>query len=378
VAECDTIIVGAGPAGLAVGAALRHRRIAFDIIERNDRVGSSWRRHYDRLHLHTPKRLSALPFVAYPSSAPRYPSRDEVVEYFDDYAARFAIAPEFRVEVDRIERDGGAWRLSTNRGFRTAQRIIVATGFNRVPNRPTWPGISDFRGRIVHSADYSNPEMLGAPRVLVVGFGNSGAEIALDLAEHAVDVALSVRGAVNVVPRDLLGAPVTYLSIANSVLPPRIADRLTSRSIRFALGDIEAIGLRGRAVGPLESIRDARRIPVIDVGTIDAIRRGRIAIRSAIASTTAEGVRFADGREEAFDAIVLATGYSCGLRAIFGDDAPFLDEDGYPRVHAQRAAPGLHFCGFHLVATGLLREIGIEARKIAAMVARDQHDNALR
>jgi cation diffusion facilitator CzcD-associated flavoprotein CzcO len=371
VARNDTIIVGAGPAGLAVGAALRRKRIAFDMLERADQVGSSWRHHYDRLHLHTPKRLSALPFLAYPPSYPRYPSRDDVVAYLDDYAHAFAIAPELGVDVERIERRGDAWRLSTNRGTRSARRVVVATGFNRVPKRPTWPGLDVFRGRIVHASEYRNPSELGAERVLVVGFGNSGAEIALDLAEHGVDVALSVRGGVNVVPRDLLGIPVTYLSIVNSVLPPRIADRLTLRSIHFALGDIEALGLRKRATGPLESIRDARRIPVIDVGTIEAIRRGRIAVRAAISSSTEHRVRFADGVDEPFDAIVLATGYDGGLRSIFGDDAPFLDADGYPSLHAREAAPGLYFCGLHLVATGLLREIAIEAQKIATMIARD-------
>jgi len=90
---CETLVVGAGPAGLAVGAALRRKQVPFAMLERDEHVGSSWRRHYDRLRLHTPKRLSALPFVAYPRGFPRYPSRDQVVEYLENYARTFDLRP---------------------------------------------------------------------------------------------------------------------------------------------------------------------------------------------------------------------------------------------------------------------------------------------
>jgi cation diffusion facilitator CzcD-associated flavoprotein CzcO len=178
VRDTDTIIVGAGPAGLAVAAALRRKNVTFDLLERNDRVGSSWQHHYDRLHLHTPKNHSALPFMAFPKAVPRYPSRDQVIEYLDDYARAFDLHPQFGTDVLRCVRTAdNAWEVQTNRGTRRARHLIVASGFNRLPLRPSWSGLQDFAGAVLHSSDYTNGRRFCGQAVLVVGFGNSGAEI---------------------------------------------------------------------------------------------------------------------------------------------------------------------------------------------------------
>jgi len=366
----DTIIVGAGPAGLAVAAALRNKGVPFEILERNDSVGASWRRHYDRLHLHTPKSHSALPFHPFPNAFPRYPSRDQVVEYLEDYAREFDVRPRFGVDVLRCGREtDGHWQLSTNHGPRRARRLIVASGFNRVPHRPKWSGIDDFAGPLLHSCDYTNGQRFRSQRVLVVGFGNSGAEIALDLSEHGADCAIAVRSRVNVVPRDILGIPLTYFAMASRRLPPNVSDRLNAMTIRLAVGNLARLGLRKRNDGPSVEIIKHRHIPVVDVGTMAAIRRGTIGVRPAIDSFSRDAVRFVDGRSEPFDAIVLATGYETGLRAMFDSDPAVLDDGSYPRAYGHEAAPGLYFCGFHLVPTGLLREIGIEAVRIADHIA---------
>jgi cation diffusion facilitator CzcD-associated flavoprotein CzcO len=356
---CEALIVGAGPAGLAVGAALRRAGVPFEIVESGDAVGASWRRHYDRLHLHTPKQTSALPFVPFPDSAPRYPSRDEVIEYLDGYARTFDLAPAFGVEVERCERSGDGWRIDTNRGVRHARQLVVATGFSRVPRRIAWPGLETFSGPVLHSCEYMNGERFRGRRVLVVGFGNSGAEIALDLAECGAESTVSIRGAVNVVPRDILGVPITYLGRAGRLLPLAVADRINAAIVRLAIGDLARFGLRRRSDGPLAEIVRTRQIPVIDVGTLAAIEGGRIAVRRAIESSTHEAVRFADGRVETFHAIVLATGYETGLDALLGD-----------ALRDDEAANGLHFCGFNIVPAGLLREIALEAPRIAEEIAR--------
>jgi cation diffusion facilitator CzcD-associated flavoprotein CzcO len=353
----DTRIVGAGPAGRAVGAALRRAGVPFGIVERGDAVGASWRRHYDRLHLHTPKQSSALPYVPFSASAPRYPSRDEVIAYLDDYAQKFDLAPELGVEVTRCERRGDRWRIETSRGVRDARHLVVATGFSRVPRRASWPGLDTFPGPVLHSSDYASGERFRGQRVLVVGFGNSGAEIALDLAECGAGSTVSIRGAVNVVPREILGVPITALGRAGGLLPLAIADRINATIVRLAIGDLARLGLRKRSDGPLAEIVRARRIPVVDVGTLAAIRDGRIAVRPAIESSTDEAVRFADGRVETFHAIVLATGYETGLAALLGDASP----DATSRT-------GLYFCGFNIVPAGLLREIALEAPRIAAKI----------
>ncbi|HEX5124867.1 MAG TPA: NAD(P)/FAD-dependent oxidoreductase, partial [Rhodanobacteraceae bacterium] len=329
----DTLIVGAGPAGLAVGAALRRAGVPFDIVERGDTVGASWRRHYDRLHLHTPKQQSSLPFLPFPASAPRYPSRDEVVAYLDDYAKTFDLAPELGVDVEHCERGDDRWHVRTNRGVRHARHLVVATGFSRVPRRVSWPGLDTFAGPVLHSSAYASGERFRGQRVLVVGFGNSGAEIALDLAECGAESTVSVRGAVNVVPRDILGVPITYLGRAGRVLPLAIADRINATLVRLVVGNLARFGLRKRDDGPLAEIVRTRQIPVVDVGTLAAIRQGRITVRPAIESSMHEAVRFADGRVETFHAIVLATGYETGLDAIFGEAAAtLLDEAKRPRT----------------------------------------------
>ncbi|MGZ7080606.1 MAG: flavin-containing monooxygenase [Thermoanaerobaculia bacterium] len=369
----ETIIVGAGPAGLAVAAALRKKRVPFEILERNETVGSSWRRHYDRLHLHTPKRHSALPFVPFPKAFPRYPSRDQVIEYLEGYARAFDLRPEFGVDVSHCARSAdGRWQIGTNHGVRRARHLIIASGFSRLPHRPAWPGLGEFAGPVLHSSEYTNGRQFRSLRVLVVGFGNSGAEIALDLSECGADCAISIRGPVNVVPREVLHVPITYFALATRRLPPRIADRLNALTIRLAIGNLSRLGIRKRSDGPTEEIIKARRIPVVDVGTIAAIRDGKIGVRPALDSFSRDGVYFAGGRFERFDAIVLATGYDTGLRAMFDGDASALDDTGHPRACTGDATRGLHFCGFNIVPAGLIRQIAIEAVCIGNQITADR------
>lgn len=369
--ETDTIVIGAGPAGLAVGAVLHRANAPFVMLERAEHVGESWRRHYDRLHLHTPKSHSALPFRAYPRTYPRYPSRQQVVEYLDAYARTFELEPELRRDVQRCVRGAdGVWDVTTNAGQYRGRRVVVATGYNRVPNVPHWPGQDTFPGWIIHSRDYSNGEAFRDKRVLVVGFGNSGAEIALDLVEHGARCAVSVRGTVNVVPRELFGVPVTVISLALRSLPPRVADAMSRLTRRLVIGDLATAGLAQADVGPLVQIAERHRIPVIDVGTLARIRRGDIVVRKGVESFDGAEVLFVDGMREQFDAVVLATGFTTGLPAMLPNHASVLDADGRPLESGRETeAAGLYFCGYDVTATGMLRQIGIEAQAIGRDIA---------
>jgi indole-3-pyruvate monooxygenase len=368
--DTDTIIVGAGPAGLAVAAALQRRNVPFELLERNDCVGSSWRRHYDRLHLHTPKSQSALPFVPFPKAFPRYPSRDQVIQYLDAYARVLDLRPQFGVEFLHCERSADhGWNVHTSVGVRRARHLVIASGFNHVPHRPSWPGLEDFSGCVLHSRDYVTGQHFRSQRVLVVGFGNSGAEIALDLSECGADSTISIRGSVNVIPRDVLDIPVTYFALATQFFSPSIADRLTALTIRLAVGDLARLGIKKHNDGPAVEIMKHQQVPVIDVGTLAAIREGKISLRPAIDSFSRDEVRFSDGRSERFDAIVLATGYETGLHAMFDGQTTLLDKFSRPQAYGREAAPGLYFCGFNILPTGLLREISIEAVRIGDRIA---------
>jgi cation diffusion facilitator CzcD-associated flavoprotein CzcO len=344
--------------------------VPFQILERNGCVASSWRRHYDRLHLHTPKRQSALPFVPFPKEFPRYPSRDQVIQYLDDYARTLDLRPVFGVDVLRCERsEENYWNVHTSDGVRRARHLVIASGFSRVPHRPSWPGLDDFSGRVLHSRDYVTGQHFRSQRVLVVGFGNSGAEIALDLSECGADSAIAIRGSVNVIPRDILDIPVAYFALATQYFSPSIADRLTALTIRLAVGNLARLGLKKRNDGPAAEVVEHRQVPVIDVGTLAAIRDGKISLRPAIDSFSRDEVRFANGRSERFDAIVLATGYETGLNTMFDDETTILDSFSRPQAYGCEAAPGLYFCGFNILPTGLLREISIEAVRIGERIA---------
>src|ERR1700751_1092313 len=242
--SCDAIIIGAGPAGLATAAALRARGLEATILEKSDAVGAVWRRHYDRLHLHTDRARSGLPGLAIPKAYGRYPSRAHVVEYLETYAAKFALRPVFNAAVRAVRRDGRGWRAEAGENSQNAPVVVVATGLADYPHAPTWPGMETFDGPILHSSSYRNPAPFTGKRVLVVGFGASGAEIALDLAEAGIDVTLSVRSPVNVVPRELFGVPILFFPAAERWLPPRVADMINAPLLRVAIGSIERLGLK--------------------------------------------------------------------------------------------------------------------------------------
>jgi cation diffusion facilitator CzcD-associated flavoprotein CzcO len=338
------------------------------VKDKADKVGSVWRRHYDRLHLHTDRGHSGLPGLAMSPTYGRYPSRSQFVEYLDLYTARFDLKPVFNATVKSVRREGDQWRIDVGADSHVAPVVIVATGWADFPYSPTWPGMESFGGEVLHSSAYRNPKRHAGKRVLVVGFGNSGGEIALDLAEYNVDVTLAVRGPVRILPRDLLGVPILTWAIAESHLPARVADFINAPAIRLAIGPIESLGLKRAAKGPRQMVEEDGRVPLLDVGTVAKIRLGAIKVRGDIERVMSDGVVFKDTGRENFDVIVLATGFRPNLRGLLPDAEGVLDPQGKPLASGKPTAePGLFFCGAIASPTGQLREIGIEAQRIAKM-----------
>jgi cation diffusion facilitator CzcD-associated flavoprotein CzcO len=367
----DAIIVGAGPAGLACAVTMRAAGFDVIVLEKADTVGSVWRRHYDRLHLHTDRKHSGLPGMVMPKTYPLYPTREQLVEYLESYAARFDIRPVFNSTVSCIRRDGMRWRVELAQGSISAPVVVVATGIADAPYRPSWPGSELYQGPVVHSSEYRNPAPFAGKRILVVGFGNSGGEIALDLANAGVDVTLAVRGPVQILPRDLLGFPILAWAILYRRLPARLVDLINAPILRLAVGRIEKLGLRRAAKGPRQMVEEDGRVPLIDVGTLDKIRDGSIKICGGIDRFTPDRAVFADGKSEKFDAIILATGFRPDLRQLMPDMEGVFDQHGMPLVTGQPTkAPGLYFCGQITSPTGQLREIGLEAQRIADLAKR--------
>ncbi|MFM8769296.1 MAG: flavin-containing monooxygenase [Rubrivivax sp.] len=370
------VVIGAGPAGLATAACLGQRGIQACVLERSHSVGASWRSHYRRLHLHTVKELSALPGLPFPAPAPRYVPREQVVRYLEDYASHFGIRPLFGVTVRRIEplAAGAGWAVVCEDGQRIeAPHVVVASGANVRPRRPELPGEQAYEGTVLHSHAYRDPAPFAGQRVLVVGMGNTGAEIALDLCEAGVEVALSVRSAVNIVHRDVFGRPTQRTSILLGRLPPRLGHTLAAWLRDLTVGDLSRWGLRTPHTSPLAQLREDGRTPVIDVGALARIRAGDIRVHPGIERLLGRGVRFSDAQEARFDSIVLATGYEAGLQDLAPDLSLGLEERGLPREAIGRGArAGLHFTGFDLRQPGgLLRTIGQQARDVAQVVAQE-------
>ena len=376
--NATVIVVGAGASGLSAAAALKQREIEAVVLEQDELVGGTWARRYDRLHLHTVRRFSGLAHYPIPDKNPAYLSRDEFVGYLKDYASHFQLRIETGTAVDRIRREPGtpnAWAVDRNGETWRCRVVVVATGQYRVPVVPAWPGRERYSGDLRHSVQYSNATVYAGKRVLVVGAGNSGAEIATDLIENGASfVALSIRTPPPIVPRDPFGLPVQRTSIVLSLLPPTIANRVGRATARLVLGDLTRFGIPKGHFAPYTT----RRIPLIDVGFVKVLKQGRVKVRRAVSELTSTGAIFADGTAEPYDAIIAATGFTTGLDALL--EAPdVLDELGEPRHPSgeRTVHPGLYFVGFTHSLRGHLFEANRASRRLARNVAAYLKDSGI-
>lgn len=368
-------VIGGGPGGLAAAAALRERGVRAVVLEKSGSVGSSWRGHYDRLRLHTTRRWSALPGLAMPRGFGRWVARDDMVRYLEKYAEHHELEVVTGVEVSRIDRaaDGRGWQLSATGGRKlTGRAVVVATGFNHTPRIPAWPGREGFTGELVHAAEYRGPASYAGRDVLVAGIGNTGAEIAVDLAEGgASGVRIAVRTVPHIVRRSTAGWPAQATAVMVRRLPVRLVDRAGRLMCRVSVPDLAEHGLPRPDTGLYSRVREGA-IPVQDVGLIDAVRHGRVVPVAAVESFDGDTVVLADGSRLTPDAVIAATGYERALEDLVGH-LGVLDPRGRPVVHGARTpagAPGLYFTGFTNPISGMLREIALDARRIATRLAR--------
>ncbi|MFJ9029082.1 flavin-containing monooxygenase [Streptomyces sp. NPDC102274] len=367
-------VIGAGPGGLAVAAALREQGVQAVVLEKSDAVGASWRGHYDRLRLHTTRRMSALPGLRIPRSFGRWVPRAHLVRYLEKYAEYHGLDVVTRVEVTRIERspDGTGWLLRATGGRElTGRAVVVATGHNHTPRLPSWPGRESYGGELLHAGEYRNPRPYEGKDVLVVGAGNTGAEIAVDLVEGgAARVRLAIRTVPHIVRRSTLGWPAQANAVLVRRLPVRLVDRAAGMLARISVPDLSAKGLPRPETGLYSRVREGA-IPVQDVGLVKAVRRGRIEPVAAVESFETDKVVLADGSRIAPDVVIAATGYRRALEDLLGH-LDVLDERGRPVTHGGRTpkqAPGLYFTGFTNPISGNLREMAMDARKIAKALA---------
>lgn len=370
-----TVVIGAGPGGLAAAAEVKRAGVEAVVIDKADRVGSSWAGHYDRLHLHTSRALSGLPGFRIPRRYGRWVARDDVLRYLAEYATVHDLDVRLGVAASSVESGEDGWQVAWSRGDEhgviAADAVVIATGYNHSPKITEWPGLDTYPGTVVHSNAYRNPESLAARDVLVVGPGNSGAEIATDLAEAGATVSLAVRTPPNIVRRAVLGVPSQALILSMAAFPLRVQDALAGGMQRLAVGDLSTYGIpkAPRGIATQQARDDVT--PTLDVGLLRALKAGRVTVVAAVSGFTPDAVVLADGTELHPDAVVLATGYRRGLEALVGG-LGVLDRNGRPLVNAEMqlsAHPGLFFLGYSNPLTGNLRQLGIDARKIATAIS---------
>jgi putative flavoprotein involved in K+ transport len=364
-----TVVIGAGPAGLASAAELGRRGVPAVLLERGDGIASSWRGRYDRLRLNTSRWFSKLPGRSYAPGTGVFPTPDEVVSYLEDYARDNALDVRLRTHVERIDPDGGGWAVRTSAGDFPAEHVVVAAGYEHTPFVPEWPGRDRFRGSLLHAAEYRNPEPFRDRDVLVVGPGCSGMEIAYDLAEGgARKVRLAVRTPPNILIRSPMG-PAFALALMR--VRPQRADRVVNFLRSKEVGDLTEFGLPVPEEGTFSRLRRLGVAPaIVDKVVIEAIRERRIEIVASIESLDETGADLVDGARIEPDAVIAATGYRTGLEPMVGH-LGVLDDHGTPRVFApEAAAPGLRFVGYlHIPAQ--FRHGGREGRQAAKAIARE-------
>jgi putative flavoprotein involved in K+ transport len=364
--ETDIVIVGGGAAGLSAAGALKRRGRDPIVLDKLARVGDVWAGRYDRLRLHTI--YSSLAHFPLPPHYAKYPSKDEYATYLRAYANHFKLKIVAGCQVHKLRTEGDAsWVVESACGVWHCPVVVVAVGQYGLPVIPNWPGREAFHGQLLHSADYKSGKPYAGKRVLVVGIGNSGAEIAADLAEQgAAFVAISIRTPPPIVARDSFGMPVQRSSMLLSLLPPKLADRLVRVITRISVGDLTRYGMPLAAWWPYS----ASSVPVIDVGFVDMLKRGRIHIRPQLDRLGESGAIFADGRAEPFEVVIAATGFRTGLDQLI--DLPgALDSRGepaFPSGHTT-AFPGLYFIGYTHSLRGHLFEANRDSRRLAKKIA---------
>ncbi|MFG2385083.1 flavin-containing monooxygenase [Streptomyces avermitilis] len=368
--SAPTIVIGAGPHGLAAAALLNRSGEPTVILERSHGVGASWAQRYDHLRLHTTPGTSKLPGLPVPRQARPWVSRDDYVRYLECYVAHHRLDVRVTTPVRRVERaepgSGAQWLVHTPVGPVPTGAVVVATGRCHTPDLPRWPGRSTFTGTLLHSAHYRSPAPYRGQDVLVVGAGNSGTEIASVLAGGGAGrVRIAVRTPPNILPRS--SARWHAAGRLTEALPLAWRDRTSLLTQRLAVPDLTSRGLPRPGIGLYT--RNAREgvNPVLDHGFVDAVRSGGVEPVAAVQAFEGPEVVLADGTRLRPETVIAATGYRPDLHDLVGS-LGVLDEAGHPLAAGARThpeAPRLYFAGYTNPLTGVLRQAGIEARAIA-------------
>lgn len=347
---------------MATAYYLQQHGLPYRVLER-ERIGEAWRNHYDSLRLHTLKQLSHLPGLAYPADTDTFPTRLDFLRHQERYAATFGLNIREGVAVEEATFTGGRWRLETGAGQMETDTLIAATGIWSNPKIPEFPGMETFRGQVLHGNDYHAPEPFIGKRVLVVGVGNTGADVATELGRAGVETGIVVKFGVNFVPYPSSPTGMEVAAWLFRHLPAAVGDPLLDRS----RSDFSDIGL------PKNPLPATQAYPVVGFKLVEAVRDDIVTTYPGIERVCAEGVRFEDGAEEPFDTLIMATGYRPALEFL-AEDVLARDERGWPVVdeyYCSTRTPRLYAIGYEYPATaGWIQHTRRAARRMVRHIAR--------
>ncbi|KAI3449550.1 hypothetical protein Pfo_006215 [Paulownia fortunei] len=334
--EAAVIIVGGGPSGLATAAYLHNLSIPYTLLEREDCFASLWQKYsYDRVHLHLAKQFCELPLLPIPTTYPTYLSRKEFIQYLSDYVSRFSISPTYRRSVETASYDemAGKWKIKArNLGSDEVEDywsrfLVVATGETCDASIPEVEGLESFMGEVLHSTKFRNGKKFEGKKVLVVGSGNSGMEIALDLANSGAKTSIVVRSPIHILSRGM-----TYAGLVLSkYLPFNWVDSMVALMSKAVYGDLTKYGIQRPKEGPFALKVNYGKYPVIDVGTFHKIKSGEVQVLPGIRSIKGNNVLFENAKEYPFDVIVFATGFKRSTKEWLKGDEYLLTDDGLPK-----------------------------------------------
>ncbi len=361
----EVAVIGAGPAGLATAALLRRGGARAIVLDRDERIGSSWAGRYDSLRLNTVRWMSDLPGLRMERSLGRWVGRDDIVGYLERYAAHHRLECTLGTdgEVKLIKAVEEGWRVTGPTFERAFDGVVIATGHSRMPKLPDWPGAGEFTGRLLHAGEYRRPVDHADERVLVVGAGSSGGEICVDLARAGVDVTWAVRSAPQVFPREVAHLPATPFAPAGDALPDSVLDRIAPWIERRIYGRRDYLP---EPTAPMMELLAECKEPMTADGIVELVRSGRVKVVGEVADLDATGARLTDGSHVDAGHVIAATGYRTGLEALVGH-LDVLDQDGRPIAGVPK--PTLGFVGFRIPLTGTLWAIDHDARIVAGALA---------
>jgi cation diffusion facilitator CzcD-associated flavoprotein CzcO len=369
----EVLIIGAGPAGLGVAYELKRSGMQAYIIDQATEVAASWRNRHDQLRLNTHRLFSGQPGMPIPRRYGAYPSRDDYVAYLSDYASQLGLLIHFGVRAIRIERtSANGWVIQTNQGDIHSKHVIVATGSERVPYIPEWPGRENFQGELIHASQFRHASDYVDKSVLIVGAGNSGIDIGNYLSQVPIKPSwISVRSGPTIAPQHIWGIPTHPILVWSSWLPIKVQDLTTALVSRIFLGDLQKFGMPAPPKGAITRQREDGVTISIDHGFVAALKAGRFRVVPEISSFGTQTLHLSDERTLEPDAVICATGYRLGLEDLVGH-LGVLDQRGFPRFIADQASndyPGLWFFGLNSSIYGNMYIRRAEAQRLARVIS---------